>query len=126
MTPLALLMHREIEKIASTATLRKAAQQMRDKAVGSLLVEEAGKHIGIVSDVDFVRRAVAEGLDPEQTSVKEVMSFPIVSIDVDRSAKDANDLMAEKHIRHLLVSDGQKTVGIISIRDLVLFFKNRL
>ncbi len=126
MTPLALLLHRELEQISPTATLREAAEKMREKKVGALIVYEAGKATAIISEVDFVRKAVALGLDIATTAVKEIMSYPLITIDIDQSAQEANDLMAEKRIRHLLVTDRGNVIGIISMRDLVLCFKNRL
>jgi CBS domain-containing protein len=126
MTPLALLMHREMEQISPDATLRETAEKMRDKKVGALIVCEGGKEIAIISEVDFVRKAVALGLNITTTLVKEIMSSPLITIDIDQSAQEANDLMAEKRIRHLVVTDRGKVVGIISTRDLVLCFKNRL
>ncbi len=126
MTPLALLMHREMEQISPDATLRETAEKMRDKKVGALIVCEGGKEIAIISEVDFVRKAVALGLNITTTLVKEIMSSPLITIDIDQSAQEANDLMAEKRIRHLVVTDRGKVVGIISTRDMVLCFKNRL
>jgi CBS domain-containing protein len=126
MTPLALLMHRDIQQILPKATLREAAQQMRDKRVGSLLVGEGEKQVGIVSETDFVRKGMAEGLNPDTTRVESIMSQPIISIDIDKTAREANDLMATKGIRHLAVKDKGKIVGVISVRDLVICFKNRL
>jgi CBS domain-containing protein len=126
MTPLALLMHRELEQVAPQATLREAAEKMRDKKVGALIVHEGGKATAIVSEVDFVRKAVALGLNIATTLVKEIMSAPLITIDIDQTAQEANDLMAEKKIRHLLVTDKGNVTGIISMRDLVLCFKNRL
>ncbi len=126
MTPLALLMHTHIEQISPKANLREAAKQMRNKGVGSLVVSEGEDMIGIVSDVDFVRKGIAEGLHPDTTKVETIMSQPIITIDIDQTAKEANDCMAENGIRHLVVKDGEKVVGILSIRDLVLFYKNRI
>ncbi|MBI3358738.1 MAG: CBS domain-containing protein [Nitrospirae bacterium] len=126
MTPLALLMHREMEQIAPAVTLREAAEKMRDKKVGALIVCESGNEIAIISEVDFVRKAVAMGLNMATTSVREIMSSPLITIDIDQSAQEANELMAEKRIRHLLVTSRGKVIGIISMRDLVLCFKNRL
>jgi len=126
MTPLALLMHRELEQISPTATLREAAEQMREKKIGALIVCESGKQVGIISEVDFVRKAVAQGLNMATTTVREIMSAPLITIDIDQTAQEANDLMSEKRIRHLLVTDRGNVIGIISMRDLVLCFKNRL
>lgn len=119
-------MHREMEQIAPAVTLREAAEKMRDKKVGALIVCESGNEIAIISEVDFVRKAVAMGLNMATTSVREIMSSPLITIDIDQSAQEANELMAEKRIRHLLVTSRGKVIGIISMRDLVLCFKNRL
>lgn len=126
LTPLALLMSRNIQKVRPDASLCEVARFMRDKRIGSLLIEkEGGEYIGIVSEADLVRRAMAEGREPEKTMVSEVMSQPIVSIDIDKTAKDANDIMATRGIRHLAIVDREKIVGVLSVRDLVICFKNR-
>jgi len=126
MTPLSLLMHREIESIATRATLREAAEKMRVKKVGALLVREWGKDVGIITETDFVRKVVAIGKNTDETLVGDTMSYPLISIDLDKSPQDANDIMAQKKIRHLFVTHRGEIVGIISVRDLVIFFKNRL
>ncbi len=105
--------------------VRDAAKIMRDKGIGSIFVTRDGKIIGILTDTDLVRRLVATGLDSIQTTVEQIMSAPILTIEENKTLLDANDLMAKEHIRHLGVSnaDGQ-LVGIISVRDLVVFLTN--
>lgn len=126
MTPLALLMQKDIQQVSPRATLREAAERMRDKRIGSLFIGEGEKQIGIISEGDFVRKAIAEGLNPDSTPVESIMSRPIISIDIDQTAKEANDLMATKGVRHLAVTNRGKIVGVISVRDLVICFKNRI
>ncbi len=126
MTPLALLMRRDVQKIPSKTSLREAAQRMRDKRVGSLIVTDGDHPIGIVSETDFVRKAVADGLSLQETCVESILTKPIITLDLDKTAKDANALMAEKGIRHLAITDKGQIVGVISMRDLVVCFKNRL
>lgn len=104
--------------------VRQAAELMRDKGIGSVFVRREGSIIGILTDTDLVRRLVATGLDPAETSVEEVMSAQIMEIDENKTLLDANDLMAREHIRHLGVSNGDKIVGMISVRDLVVFLTN--
>ncbi|MBN4054740.1 CBS domain-containing protein [Nitrospira defluvii] len=125
-TPLALLMHREIKDISPKATLRETAQLMRDNRIGCLLVGKGEENVGIVSESDLVRKCLAEELDPDTTRIESIMSSPIISIDIEETAREANDLMANKGIRHLVVTDRGKIAGIISVRDLVICFKNRL
>jgi len=129
MTPLALLMHREIEQVPQMATLLDVARRMRDRKVGALLVSDGTRPIGIVSEADLVRKAMADGYDPATTPVEAVMSHPLISIDIDKTAWEASDLMAARSVRHLIVTDGDEghnIVGILSVRDLVVCFKNRL
>jgi len=126
MTPLALLMHREIQAVSGKTMLEEAARVMRDKKVGSLLIHEGDRFVGIVSESDFVRKAAACGLRFDQTTVETIMSTPILSIDIDQPPLAANEMMASKGVRHLAISDRCEIVGILSMRDLLLCFKNRL
>ena len=122
--PLAVMMNRGIRKIQSEDTLCDAARMMREVRVGALMVEHEGKFVGIISETDLVRKGMAEERDLRAEKVRQAMSSPIVSIEIDRPASDASDLMSEKGIRHLAVTDGGKIVGVISVRDLLRYYKN--
>ena len=125
MIPLAVIMNRDIKKISPDAKIRELAQLMRDKRIGSALVGQADDYIGIVSETDLVRKGLAEGLNPDQSTVRQVMSSPIITIDINRTVADANDLMAKRGIRHLPITELGKIVGIISVRELVICYKNK-
>lgn len=122
--PLAVMMSREISTIGPGATLTEAARLMQTTCVGALFVQEAGSYIGVVSETDLVRKAMARDMDPAQTPVRAVMSAPVITIEIDRSAHEASDLMAEKGIRHLAVTEDGPIVGIVSVRDLLRYYKN--
>jgi CBS domain-containing protein len=116
-----------VEKVRTVdrdATIKTAAEQLRDFNIGSLFVTKGGEIIGIFTDTDVVRRCVAGGLDPNKAGVEQVMSAPVLMIDESKTLLDANDLMAKSHVRHLGVSRGGKLVGMISVRDLVVFLTN--
>ena len=122
--PLAVMMSREIRTIDPDATLTEAATRMRDTRVGALVVYGQGAYQGIISETDLVRKGMAGGLDPTRERVRTVMSSPLITIEIDRSAHDASDLMAEKGIRHLGITQDGQVVGMISVRDLLRYFKN--
>lgn len=122
--PLAVMMKRNPRTISPDATLAEAAAIMRDARVGAILVAEHGTFVGIVSETDLVRKGMASHLDAAQAKVREVMSSPVITIEQDRSAHDASDLMAEKGIRHLAVTEDGRIVGIVTVRDLLRYFKN--
>ncbi|TKB73975.1 MAG: CBS domain-containing protein [Nitrospira sp.] len=122
--PLAVMMRRTMRTISPDTTLLEAAKQMRDARVGALLVQEAGRYSGIVSESDLVRKGMAESCSTQETLVRAVMSSPLLSIDSARSAHEASDKMAEHGIRHLAITEEGQVVGIISVRDLLRYFKN--
>ena len=88
-----------------------AARIMRDRGIGSLFVTNGKEIIGILTDTDMVRRVVATGADTHKTTVEQVMSAPIMTIEENKTLLDANDLMAKTHIRHLGVTQDGKLVG---------------
>ena len=118
-----MLTNREIQTISHDAPIQKAAQIMRDKKIGSLIVMKEGKEIGIVSETDISRKAVANGLQMEEATADSIMSSPIISIDIQATPETANDLMRDNGIRHLVVTEQEKVCGIISVRDLLRYFK---
>jgi CBS domain-containing protein len=123
MDVLNMLVNRAIVSIDHNATVQDAARIMRDKKIGSLLVVKEGKYVGILSETDVNRRAVADGLIPAKVTVESIMSSPIISIDIHSPPERANDLMREKGIRHLAVTEQGEIVGIISVRDLLRYFQ---
>lgn len=122
--PLAVMMRRTLRTISPDTTLLEAATLMRDAKVGALLVQEAGGYSGIVSESDLVRKGMAELCPAQETLVRAVMSSPLLSIEITRSAHEASEKMAEHGIRHLAISEEGQIVGMISVRDLLRYFKN--
>jgi CBS domain-containing protein len=117
--PLSVLMRTTMETIASERTVLEAAQIMAEKQIGSLLVLEAEEMVGIVTETDIVRKGIASRLSASSTRVGSVMNFPLIQIDINRTVRDASRLMAEQRIRHLAVTEENKVVGLLSVRDLV-------
>ena len=122
--PLAVMMRSVVQSISPDATVCDAARHMRAAKVGALLVQEGTSYLGIVSEADLVRKVLAESLVPAQILVRSVMSAPLIMIDVAASAHDASDAMVQAGIRHLAVVNGGEVVGVLSVRDLLQYFKN--
>ncbi len=122
MVPVKLIMTpiEKVKTIDSKDTIRRASQLMRDHKIGCLLVTK-DEVLGIVTETDLTRRVVAEGMNPEQTSIGQVMSAPVLQIAAEATLLDANDLMAREGVRHLGVQKDGKLVGLVSVRDLVSF-----
>ena len=122
MATIGQLMNRELSVVTEDTTVKQAAGQMHDQRIGSLLVKKGTDFSGILTETDVVR-AVAERDDVASTSVVHVMSSPILTVEKKLSPHYARDLMANKRIRHLAVTDDGKIVGILSARDLLAYFK---
>jgi CBS domain-containing protein len=104
--------------------VQTAARLMRDRRISSLFVTKGKEIVGILTDTDMVRRVVAAGVDTLTTTAEKIMSTPILTIEEDKTVLDASDLMAQKRIRHLGVTQGGKLVGMISVRDILVFLTN--
>ena len=123
MVPVKLLMtpREKLKTIDRDGSVRRSAELMQEYGIGSLLVIKGEDVVGIVTDTDLARRAMALGLDPERTPVERIMSAPVLQIEAEASLLDANDLMAREGVRHLGVQREGKLIGLVSVRDLVNF-----
>lgn len=106
-------------KISLRDSAQKAAAVMAEYGVGSLFVEEDGKVQGIVTETDIVRKVVAASLPLSVTTVGQIMSAPLITIDRARSVAEADELMSRHNIRHLAVTEEGRVVGVLSVRDLL-------
>lgn len=114
-----ILMSKEICAIDAVKSVRDAAVEMARNKIGSLLVVEDGDFVGIITEVDIIRRTVAKRRVPESTTIKEVMSSPLITIKAEQSILEANALMETRGLRHLPVTKYGRIVGLVSIRDLL-------
>ena len=97
----------------------RALVLMAEKNVGALLVLESGKLAGIFSERDYARKVALKGKSAENTTVLEIMTDKVISIGEDQMIDDCMEMMTEKHVRHLPVTEGDKVIGLISIGDVV-------
>lgn len=118
------MMTATLKTIRPDATVQDAARRMRDEKVGSLLVEREGRIVAIVTDTDIVRKAAALGVDLGKEKVEAIMSAPVASIEIHRNPQDAHNMMGDLGVRHLGVTDKGKIVGLLSVRDLLVYFKS--
>jgi CBS domain-containing protein len=108
-------------KIDAGASVFEAVQQMVEANVGSLLVTEGGEISGIVTERDYLRRIAIDELNDRETSVRAIMSSPLVVVTPETSVDECMALMTNRRIRHLPVVAGGDVAGIVSIGDVVKF-----
>jgi CBS domain-containing protein len=113
------LMTRDLACVEATQAVSVAANLMRIRKIGSLLVKRGEELVGIVTESDIVRKVVAFHLQPEFIHVEHIMSSPVVSIDQSESIFEAAGIMRAAHTRHLVVGNESHVFGILSVRDLL-------
>lgn len=116
------LMTGSIQAVAPGASLAEAAKKMASQDIGSLPVcSDKRKLLGIITDRDITVRAVARGLDPNQTKVQDVMTKDVLSCHADSAIEEACELMERQQVRRVVVTDSEDTpIGILSLGDIAL------
>ena len=108
----------EVLTVAPEDTIGEAAQKMVDREVSSAAVSDFGRLIGILTERDLTR-AVAGRTHSSEARVREWMTPDPVTLPPSAAPKEAAEIMLEQHFRHIPVVEGERAVGIVSIRDVV-------
>lgn len=126
-TTVGQLMTERLETISPSGTAQEAAKKMRDKKVSSLVVTDVeDKPIGIVTERDLVRQVCTKVINSNDVIVHHIMSSPLATIDANSSVEVAADIMIQNKVRHLLVVDENKVLGIITPSDFTGYLKEKL
>lgn len=101
------------------ASVLEAIGTMSQANIGAIVVESDGKPVGIFTERDYLRKIALEGRSSRETSVEDVMSAPLISVAPSEAVARAMETMTECRCRHLVVTEGEKMIGIVSLGDLV-------
>ncbi|MBT8470938.1 MAG: CBS domain-containing protein [Deltaproteobacteria bacterium] len=115
------LMKTHMVMVGPNATVAEAARSMAQNHVGAVLVVEGDALRGILSERDVVFGIVAEGKDPTATKVTDVATTDVVSVDVAVHIRECAQLLRDRGIRHLPVTENGKPAGILSSRDFLAY-----
>jgi len=110
---------RTVLTIQRKASVLEAVGSMSQANIGALVIEQDGRPIGIFTERDYLRKIALEGRSSRETSVDEVMSSPLITVDPAETTRAAMETMTERRCRHLVVVDGEEMIGIVSLGDLV-------
>jgi CBS domain-containing protein len=116
MATLSDLMTSDVLTVAPEDTIGEAAQKMVDREVSSAAVSDYGRLIGILTERDLTR-AVAGRTHSSEARVREWMTPDPVTLPASASPKEAAEIMLEQRFRHIPVVEGDRAIGIVSIRD---------
>lgn len=123
MSTVAKIMSKSPKTVGPAVSIVSAAKKMRTARVGSLFVKKGKKLVGILTDTDIVRRAVSTNKPLGKMTVEKIMTTPICTIEGNQSVDDAQDMMGDLGVRHLAVTKAGEIVGVVSVRDVMMFYK---
>jgi signal-transduction protein with cAMP-binding, CBS, and nucleotidyltransferase domain len=110
-----------ILSIDADESILEAARQMIDANVGAMLVSVDGRIAGIVTERDYLRRVLLEGIGDRESPVREIMTSPLIVVSPETTVDQCMSLMTEQRLRHLPVVEGGEVIGMVSIGDVVKF-----
>lgn len=115
-----LVKERETYSVQTTQTVLEVARFMVERNIGAVPVLQDGKLAGIFSERDIMKRVLVEGLDPKKTKVADVMTRNPVVVSPDEAVEKCMLMMKQHGFRHLPICDGDKLLGLLSLRDVLL------
>jgi CBS domain-containing protein len=116
---LADVMTHGVVRADTDATLREVGELMRDRNVGSVVIVDGDRPVGVITDRDLALAVVSDGVDPTEHA-EDYMTRPLIAGEVEMDIEEAAALMVEHRIRRLPVVDGDDLAGIVTIDDLAV------
>jgi len=113
------IMTKDIISVKQNASITEAASTMIKNNVGAVIVTKKGKPIGIITEVDILKRCCIGKVCSDEQKAEEIMSSPLVTIEADAAIGEAAKLMSDSKIRRLLVKEKGRIVGIITEKDVL-------
>jgi len=113
------VMNKNVVVAKPIVTLREAARVMGEMNMGSLVIMEDDKIVGIVTSTDILK-AIGEGKDPDKVTIGEIATKNVITIQADEPLEKAVDIMVKNKIKKLPVMMNEKLVGIITVSDIAI------
>jgi CBS domain-containing protein len=110
---------RAVLTIRSNASVREAIGIMSEANVGALIIQDGDQPDGIFTERDYLRKIALKGRSSSNTPLRDVMSSPLITVSTTDSSEVAMETMTECRCRHLVVTENDEMVGVISLGDLV-------
>jgi len=113
------VMSKDVKMVSPDSSVKEVVADMNKFNIGSIVVVQGDRPVGVISERDILRRVVEPCLAPEALTARQVMTSPVVTISEMASIEEAASLMAKKKVRKIPVMNKQKLVGIVTFTDIV-------
>ena len=113
------IMSKNIFGIDITASVLDVARKMAENDTGSIIVDEDGDSVGIITEHDIITKTVVRNVLPAEMTAREIMSTPIIAINPATNIIEAAEMMVKSKIRRLAVTEGDQIVGMVTDRDII-------
>lgn len=109
----------EVLTISGSASVLDAISSISEANVGAIVIQDGDQPGGIFTERDYLRKIALQGRSSSDTVVSDVMSSPLITVELSSATRDAMEVMTERRCRHLVVTENGKMAGIVSLGDLV-------
>lgn len=113
------VMSKDVKVVRPDSSVKEVVATMNKFNIGSIVIVQSDRPVGIITERDILRRIVEPCLAPETLTARQIMSSPVLTINETASIDEAAKIMAKKRIKKLLVMDKQKLVGVVTLTDIV-------
>ncbi|HCW05972.1 MAG TPA: histidine kinase [Cytophagales bacterium] len=108
-----------VYSVTPSTTVYSAIEQMSQKNIGGILIAENDMLLGIFTERDYARKLILKGKSSKETPISDLMTANPITVSLSNTVEECMQIMSDKHIRHLPVTEGSKILGMISIGDVV-------
>jgi CBS domain-containing protein len=113
------IMSKEVKVVRPDTTVKEVVATMNKFDIGSIIVVQGERPVGIITERDILRRLVEPCLAPETLTARHIMTSPVTTISETATIEEAAKLMAKKRVKRLPVMSNEKIVGIVTFTDIV-------